>query len=126
MPGADPLAPGELEEQGSVETAWGAVVDILDAGGLAQFGGAGPALEALLPAQCRLLVEQQRQPFRMIEASGLRMIRKVLEPLGHAVQAEVMQLVEGGMAEHASVLSVEVAGAAEVAVEGDRLRLCGG
>ena len=100
MLGADPLASGKLEEQCSIEAARGAIIDILDAGGLAQLGGACPALEALLPAQRRFLVEQQAQPFGMFEAADLRLGYKVLKPLGHAVQAEIVQLVERRVGKH--------------------------
>ena len=34
----DPLAAGEVLEQGTLETAWGAVIDVLDDGVLAQPG----------------------------------------------------------------------------------------
>ena len=49
-PGPDPVAGGELEEQRAVEATMAAVVDILDAGRVAQAGGPCAGLEALLPA----------------------------------------------------------------------------
>src|ERR687890_431757 len=48
-PGADPVAGGELQEQGAVESAMRAVVDVLDAGGMAKARRAGAGLEAFLP-----------------------------------------------------------------------------
>ena len=42
----DPLAIGELAEQSAVEAAWGPVIDVLDAGVLAQSGIAQPGGQA--------------------------------------------------------------------------------
>src|SRR5665213_1477583 len=61
----DPVAAGELEEQRPVEAAHGTVIDVLDAGAMAQLGGAGARLEAILSAPGRLMLEQQAEPFGM-------------------------------------------------------------
>ena len=114
MFGTDPVAAGELEEKGAIEAARGAVIDVLDGGRLAQLGGAGAALELLLAAQGRLLIEQQGQPFGVIETACLGLRHEIAEALGHAVKAERQQLVEGGVGEHGSSPSVEVAGTAQV------------
>ena len=50
----DPLALDQLLEQGAVETAGTAIVDILDAGLLAQFGDAQPSPRGACPAAMRL------------------------------------------------------------------------
>ena len=71
-PCADPVAGGELEEQRAIETAGGAEVDILDAGLMAQPRGPGASLEALLPSQRHLVVEQEAEPFGMFEARASR------------------------------------------------------
>ena len=47
--GVDPFALGELLEQGAIETAGGAIVDVFDARLLTQFGGAQPRREAFVP-----------------------------------------------------------------------------
>ena len=47
--GVDPFALGELLEQGAVETSGGAIVDVFDAGLLAQFCGAQPRRSAACP-----------------------------------------------------------------------------
>src|SRR5690349_1128683 len=50
LPGLDPAALGELLEQGAVETAAAAPVDVLDAGLVAQLGEPQPRLEpAVVP-----------------------------------------------------------------------------
>ena len=68
---------------------------------MAQLGGAGAAFEPLLPAQRRLVFEQQSEPFGVLEAARLGLGFEVLEAFGHAVKAEAWQQVEGGMGEHA-------------------------
>ena len=49
---------------------------------MAQSGGAGPALEALLLAQRLLLFEQQREPFGMFETAGLGLGLEIARVLG--------------------------------------------
>src|SRR5665213_703645 len=90
----DPVAAGELEEQRPVEAAHGTVIDVLDAGGMAQLGGAGARLEATLSAPGRLMLEQQAQPFGMAERASLWVGGQVLEAFGHAVEAKLVQQVE--------------------------------
>ena len=45
----DPFPVGELLEQDAIQTADGAIVDVLDARLLAQFGGAQPGRQAFVP-----------------------------------------------------------------------------
>lgn len=66
---------------------------------MAQLGGLGAALEALLLAQRAFALEQNAEPLRMAERGTLWVISHIPEALGHAVQAEVMQQVERGMRE---------------------------
>jgi hypothetical protein len=47
--GVDPIALGELLEQGAIEPTGGAIVDVFDACPLAQFGGAQPGRQAFVP-----------------------------------------------------------------------------
>ena len=47
---SDPIAGSKLEEEGTVEAADGTVVNVLDAGVVAQLGGFCPGLEPLLLA----------------------------------------------------------------------------
>ncbi len=68
----DPVAGGELEEQRAVEPARTLIVDVLDAGGMAQPGDPGARFELLLPAQRQLVFEQQAEPFSVIEAARFR------------------------------------------------------
>ena len=47
--GVDPVALGELLEQGAIETTGGAIVDVFDARLLAQLGGAQARRQAFVP-----------------------------------------------------------------------------
>ena len=67
----DPATSGNLLEQGFIEPARHAVVDILDRGlAVTQPGRAQPGLEASGRAACRLAIQQQRQPFGVGEIMG--------------------------------------------------------
>ena len=67
---------------------------------MAQPRGAGAGLEALLAAQGRLVLEQQAEPLGVIEGARLGVGVERLVALGHAVQAERVQEIEGRMGEH--------------------------
>ena len=88
----DPVAGGELKEQRPVEPARILIVDVLDAGAVAQFGGAGAGLELLLPAQGRFMFQQQSEPFGVIEAARLGFVFEVLEPLGEAIEGRARSI----------------------------------
>src|SRR5262249_40658339 len=90
----DPAAGGELLEQRLVEAPGGPEVDVLDTGlAVTQAGGAQPALEALVAAIGGLAVEQQRQPFGVIQLPGAILRLQLEEGLGHAVELQASQLV---------------------------------
>ena len=96
----DPVASGELEEERAVEPARDLIVDVLDAGWMAQARDPGAGFELLLSAQRQLVFEQQTEPFGMIEAARFGFVFEFLEPFGQAVKTEGVQLVERGMSEH--------------------------
>ncbi len=56
----------------------------------------------------------------MIEDARFGFVFEFLEPLGQAVKAESMQLVERRMGEHADFLSMVVAGTAQIGVVEER------
>ena len=82
------------------EAPLGAEIDIFDLGVMAQPGSTRARFETFLPAQCRFLLKKDGKPFTMLEAAGLRLGGEVLEAFGHAVKAEFIQHVEGGMCQH--------------------------
>ena len=96
----DPVAARELEKERSVEAARGTEVYIFDLCVMAQPGRAGTCLEALLAARCRFVLEQDGEPFPVIEGTRLCLRVEILEGSGHAVQAEVAQHAEGGVCQH--------------------------
>jgi hypothetical protein len=61
----DPATFGEFLEQGAIETAGGAVIDILDGGLMAQPGIAQAGEQAPVTSIANLLIEQQGEPFGM-------------------------------------------------------------
>ena len=93
----DPVAGGQLEEEGAVEPARDLIVDVLHAGGMTQTGHPGACFKLLLPAQRQFVFEQQAEPFGVIEGARLGFVFQFLEPLGQAVKAESVQMVERGM-----------------------------
>ncbi len=95
----DPLAFDQHRQEAAVEAARGAVVDVLDAGLLAQLGILQPLREPLVASQGRFAFEQEREPFGMAEARGVAAGFDVGEGLGHAVKAEGVELIEGRMGE---------------------------
>ena len=77
----DPTALGEFLEQNAIETAGGAVIDVLDGGLMTQPGIAQPGEQALITPIADLAIEQQAEPFRMSSASSLqRLLRSRRRP----------------------------------------------
>ena len=65
--GVDPFAIDELVEQPAIETARGAVIDILDDGVVAQSGIAQAGGQALVAAMRHLAIDEQAEPIGMGE-----------------------------------------------------------
>ena len=93
----DPLAIGELVEQSAVEPARGPVIDVLDAGLLAQSGIAQPGGQPLVAAMGEFAIDQQPKPVGMSERGGFVGSFEFGKRLGHAGQAKLAQLVEHWM-----------------------------
>ena len=64
---------------------------------MAQLGGPGACLEALLLPQGHLVLEQDAEPLHMVESIAFRVGRQVAQALGHALQAELAQAVDRRM-----------------------------
>lgn len=107
--GIDPAACGEFLEQRAIETARGAVVDILDRSLMAQPGIAQASEQAPIAAIADLLIEQQAEPFGMGQRCGFSGCFDLTEGLGHAVESELMKQVERWMGEQGLVSLVVVA-----------------
>src|SRR6478736_4735420 len=97
----NPAAGGQLLEQRLVEPSGGTIVDVLDRRlAVAQLRIAQPAFEPLRAAMRRLAIEQQRQPFGRREIPGSVQRLQFNKGLGHAVEPQGSQLVDGWMGEH--------------------------
>jgi hypothetical protein len=101
--GVDLLALGELDEQGAVEPAGGTIVDVLDVCCLAEFCGTQPRCQSFVATKGGFPIQQQGKPIMAIDSIRLVVLGKFDEGLGHAVQAEGVELIEGGMFEHVIV-----------------------
>jgi len=77
-----------------------AVVDVLDAGRMAQPRRTGAGLEPLLAAHGYLMLKQQAQPLGVIERARFGVGGDLLVALGHAVQAERVEEIKGRMGKH--------------------------
>jgi hypothetical protein len=66
----DPITGREFEEQRAVESTQRLIVYVLDAGGMTQLGDPRPCFKLLLPAQRQFVIEQQAQPFGVIETAS--------------------------------------------------------
>ena len=96
----DPAAGDQCLEQGAVETAGGAIIDVLDGGLMAQPGKAQPAAQPTFVAFGGFAVEQQSEPFGMRQRGAGRVRLELGEGARHAGQAELVELFEGGMGQH--------------------------
>jgi hypothetical protein len=99
----DPATLGELLEQRAVEAACDAVVDILDGGLMAQLCITQAGMQAPVTSVAGLPVEEQSEPFGMAQGGGFTGCFDLAEGLGHAVEAELIEQVEGRMGEQGSV-----------------------
>jgi len=82
-----------------IEAARGAIVDVLGAGLLAQFGDPQPCCEPLVLPPRDLSIDEKSEPFERAETIGLPACGEILEGLGHSLEAERVELVEGRMLE---------------------------
>jgi hypothetical protein len=105
--GADPVARAELEEQAAVEAARGLIVDVLETRVMAETGSFGPVLKPLLTPEGDLLIEQQAEPFSMIERAGFGLSVETLEAPGHAGEAEFVEKIERWMKQHIAMSLVQ-------------------
>src|ERR1700761_5612465 len=101
---ANPLAGGERLEKRPIETAGGAVIDVLDGGRLAQLGGGQAAREAAVIPGGDLAIDKQAEPIGMRHLGRVGIVLEFDEGLGHGREAKGAQAFDGGMYEHDNVL----------------------
>lgn len=81
---------------------------------MTQPGGAHPALEALGVAAGAFPVDEKSQPFGMGQIGGAVADLRFGKGLGHAVELQGLELIQGWMIEHDVSLSMEVIGATDI------------
>ncbi len=121
---AQPVTVDEIGDQTPIEAALLGEVDILDAGlAVTKLGVAQAAFEPSILALGCLAIEQKAEPFGMVETFGFRVVGELLEGLGHAGEAELIELAQGWMKQHGRppIRSLEVGWAAGMLVMGGRL-----
>jgi hypothetical protein len=115
--GLDPVTLDEPLEKRSVHPSIGPIVDILGNGVVPQAGVAQARTQTPVLTPDGLSIEQQGQPVGVAQTGGFIVVGQVGEGLGHALEAEAVELVECRMGEQGrDSLSVVVAGAADVGV----------
>src|SRR5262249_36442636 len=103
----DPAAGGELLEEGFVELTLCAVIDVLDRGlAIAQARRTQADLRALGRAIGDLPIEQECEPLGVCEIPGDILLFELEEGVGHSVELQRSELVEGGMGEHRCISSM--------------------
>ncbi len=107
---AHPLAGGELGDEGFVEAAGAAVVEVLERRALSQPRALETRLEALVLACGELAVDEQSEAFLEVEALGLGHLALLVQGLGHAEEAQLVELLERGMGEHGGFSSRGLSG----------------
>ena len=70
----DPLAGGEGLEERTVETAGGAIVDVLDGGRLTELGAGQAAREAAVVAGSDLAIDEEAEPIGVRHLGGLGIV----------------------------------------------------
>jgi hypothetical protein len=71
---------------------------------VSQPSGAGTRLEALLAAQGDLMLEQDGEPFSVLEIARLGVLSELAKAARHALQAEFVQQIDSGVVEHRALL----------------------
>ena len=97
---SDPLAGGELEEEGAVEAAMCPEVDVLDNRGLAQPSLAQTAGEALVFAARRLAIDEQPEPILTRQLGSIGGVLQLDEGVGHGGKTECAQPLDSRMDQH--------------------------
>ena len=103
----DPLAGGQLMDQGAVQVAGCFQVQVFEAGLEFQLSGPQSGREATVLALTDFPVEEQPQAFQEAQPVALRLLFLVLQGVQHAAELQGAQVIEGGMGQHDSGLRVQ-------------------
>ena len=97
---ADPVAIDQLGEEGALDAARRAQIDILDDGSLAQGGELQACDEPLVVALGDLAVDHQAEPHLEGQRGGIGLALLIVEGLGHAGKSEGGEAFMGVVDEH--------------------------
>jgi len=95
-----PLAGGEASHEGLIQSAGMPIVDIFDAGHLAQLGLAQARGQAPVFPLREFAVDEEPQALLEGEGCHVRHLALLDESLIHAREAQGLEFVEGGMRQH--------------------------
>jgi hypothetical protein len=93
----DPLAGGQAEHQGFIESARVTVVDILNTGAQPQLGLPQAGREPAVTADRHLAIDEQTEAFFETERLTLREVHLLTERFGHARELQGQQFVKRGV-----------------------------
>lgn len=99
----NPLAGGEGLEERTVKAASGAVVDVLDGGGLTELGAGQATRDATVVAGGGLAIDEEAEPIGMRHLGRLGIVLQFDAGIGHGGEAECAQAIDGGVNEHADL-----------------------
>jgi hypothetical protein len=99
----DPLTGDEVLEERTIETTGGAIVDVLDGGGLTELGTGQAAREAAVVAGSDLAIDEEAEPIGVRHPGRLGIVLQFDEGIGHGGEAEGAQAIDGGVNEHADL-----------------------
>ena len=91
--------PDQGLEECAVETAGSAVIDVLDRRLVAQPGKPQPCPQPTFIAVSGFAIEQQTKPFGVRELDALRVCLQLGKSARHAVEPELMKLINSGVGE---------------------------
>src|SRR6516164_1654142 len=97
---AHPLAGGEGLEESTVEAARGAIVDVLDGGGLTELGSGQAAHEAAVIAKGDFAIDEEAEPIGVRHLGRLWIVLQLDERVSHGGEPEGAQTFDGWMNEH--------------------------
>ena len=97
---ADPVALEQRLEQAAIEPARSAVIDVFGRGMVPQLCVTQAQCKAPVIAPGCFVIQQQSQPFGVAQAGGIAIVVEFGERMGHAGQAELVQLIKGWVFEH--------------------------
>ena len=99
----DPIAGGEAEDDGAIESSWGTEVQILDGGRKAELGLAQQLGLTAVLADGGLSFDEEGETVFEGEALDIRQGLLLLEGIGHAGEAEIAETGEGRLEKHRSL-----------------------